>query len=160
MTDLAAEQLVERHVGAFPLDVPERDVDAAHRVEQHRAVPPVRAHVTRLPDVFDLVDVPPDQERLEILLERGLDDERTLGEGRAAPADEPRLGRLHLHDHQPDVVRGRHDRLDVPDLDRCGAGNSLCESGVQKVGGEVWRYRLGDRIPGQQRRSTGHRERA
>ena len=61
---LAAEQLVERQAGALTLDVPQRDVDAAHRIEQDRAVAPVRAHVARLPDVLDLVDVAADQERL------------------------------------------------------------------------------------------------
>ena len=53
--------------GALALDVPQRDVHAAHRVEQHRAVAPVRAHVARLPDVLDLVDVAADEERLEVL---------------------------------------------------------------------------------------------
>ena len=66
MTDLAAEQLIERHAGALGLDVPQRDVDAAHRVEQHRPVPPVRADVARLPDVLDLVDVAADEKRLQV----------------------------------------------------------------------------------------------
>ena len=56
-------------LGPLALDVPERHVDAAHRVEQHRAVPPVRADVGRLPDVLDLVGVAADQERLEVLLD-------------------------------------------------------------------------------------------
>ena len=83
---LAAEQLVERHVGALALDVPERDVHAAHRVEQHAAVAPVRADVGRLPDVFDLVDVASDEKRLEVLVDGGLDDQGALGEGGAALA--------------------------------------------------------------------------
>ena len=41
VADLAAEQLVERQAGALAENVPQRDVDAAHRVEQHRAVAPV-----------------------------------------------------------------------------------------------------------------------
>src|SRR6185503_13369787 len=50
--NLAAEQLIERHVRAFALDVPQRDVHAAHRVEERWAVAPVRAHIRRLPDVL------------------------------------------------------------------------------------------------------------
>ena len=125
--DLAAEQLIERHPGALALDVPERDVDAAHRVEEHRPVAPVRAHVARLPDVLDLVDVAADEERLEVLVDRRLHDERALRERRAAPADEARLGRLDLHDHEADAVRRRQDRLDVADLDRCRAPDRLFE---------------------------------
>ena len=82
----AAQQLVERHAGALALDVPQRDVHAAHRVEQHRAVAPVRAHIRRLPDVLDLVDVAADEERLQVLLDGGLDDEGPLRERGAAPA--------------------------------------------------------------------------
>ena len=58
---LAAQQLIDGHVRPLALDVPERHVHAAHRVEQHRAVPPVRADVGRLPDVLDLVDVAADR---------------------------------------------------------------------------------------------------
>ena len=36
-------------------------------------------------------------------LERRLDDQRALRERRAAPADEPRLGRLDLDDDQADA---------------------------------------------------------
>ncbi len=125
--DLAAEELIERHPGALALDVPERDVHAAHRVEEHRPVAPVRAHVARLPDVLDLVDVAADEERLEVLVDRRLHDERALREGRAPPADEAGLGRLDLHDHEPDAIGRRQDRLDVADLDRCGAPDRLFE---------------------------------
>src|SRR5205814_6668891 len=82
---LAAEQLIEGHPGALALDVPQRDVHAAHRVEQRRTVTPVGADVARLPDVLDLVDVAPDQKRLEVLLDRRLDDQRPLRERGAAP---------------------------------------------------------------------------
>ncbi len=125
--DLAAEQLIERHPRAFAFDVPERDVHAAHRVEEHRPVAPVRAHVARLPDVFNLVHVAADEERLQVVVERGLDDERTLRERRAAPADETRLGRFDLHDDEPNAVRRRQDRLDVADLDGRGAPHRLFE---------------------------------
>ncbi len=128
----AAEQLIERHPGALALDVPQRDVDAAHRVEEHRTVAPVRAHVARLPDVLDLVDVAPDEERLQVLLDRRLDDQRALGEGGAAPADQSRLGRLDLHHDQPDPVGRGQDGLDVADLDGTGAAHRLRVGGSRR----------------------------
>ena len=117
VADLAAEQLVDRHVGALALDVPQRDVHAAHRVEQHAAVSPVRADVGRLPDIFDLVDVAPDEKRLEVLLDGGLHHQGALGEGGAAIADQARFARHDLHDDQSDPVRRGEDGLDVGDLD-------------------------------------------
>ena len=114
---LAAEQLVDGHAGPLALDVPERDVHAAHRVEQHRAVAPVGADVGGLPDVLDLVDVAADEERLQVLLDGRLHDVGALRERGAAQAVEARLARLHLHHHQPDAVGRREDRLDVADLD-------------------------------------------
>ena len=139
---LAAEQLIERQAGALALDVPQRDVDAAHRVEEHRPVAPVGADVARLPDVFDLVDVAADEERLQVLLERGLHDQRALRERRAAPADEARLGRLDLHDDEADAVRRGEDRLDVADLHRRRAAHGLRE---HRGGGR--REALGQRRP-------------
>ena len=138
VTHLAAEQLIERHAGALALDVPERHVDAAHRVEQHRAVAPVPAHVARLPDVLDLVDVAADQERPQILVDRRFDDERALRERGTAPAHQAGLGGLHLHQHQPDPVGCGEDRLDVADLHRSGPLDRLC------VGGRGGRHRAGD----------------
>jgi hypothetical protein len=132
VTHLAAEQLIERHPGTLALDIPERDVDPAHGVEQHRTVAPVRAHVGRLPDVLDLVDVAPDQERLQVLVERRLDDQRALGEGRAAPADQARLGRLDLHHDQPNPGGRGQDGLDVADLDGTGAAHGLRVSGARR----------------------------
>src|SRR4029453_18679815 len=102
--DLSAEQLVERHLRPLGFDVPQRNVDTAHRVEEHRPVAPVRAHVARLPDVLDLVDVAADEKWLEVLLDRGIDDERALGKGGAAPSDESWLGRFPLHDQRGGVV--------------------------------------------------------
>ena len=84
--------------GPLALDVPERHVDAAHRVEQHRAVPPVRADVRRLPDVLDLVDVAADQERLQVLVDGRLHHAGALGERGTAQAVEARLARRDLDD--------------------------------------------------------------
>src|SRR5439155_24046306 len=59
VADLAAQELIQRHPRPLAPDVPDREVDAAHRVEQDGAVTPVGAHVAGLPDVFDLVHVAP-----------------------------------------------------------------------------------------------------
>ena len=68
--NLAAEQLVDRHVRLPALDVPQRLVDAADRVVQHAAVAPVRAVVHRLPSIVDAIGRLADQERLQILVDR------------------------------------------------------------------------------------------
>ena len=113
----SAQQLIDGHVGSLALDVPERHVHTAHRVEEHRAVPPVRAHVGGLPDVLDLVDVPTQEERLEILVDRRLHDASPLGEGRTTQAVEARLARRDLDDDQADPIGSGEDRLDVGDLE-------------------------------------------
>src|SRR5262249_47559526 len=59
---LTPEQLVDGHNGALALDVPKRLVHAAEGVVQDRPVAPVRADVTALPDVLDVVGIPADQE--------------------------------------------------------------------------------------------------
>src|SRR5262249_14111614 len=126
LADLAPEELVERHPRALALDVPEGDVDAAHRVEEHEPVPPVGADVARLPDVLDLVAIAADPERLQVLLDRGLDREGALGERGAAPAVEPGLARLHPDHHEADAVGRGQDRPDVADLHgRGGADRAL-----------------------------------
>src|SRR6266545_823739 len=116
-TDLTAEQLIERHVRAFALDVPQRDVHAAHRVEERRAVAPVRAHIRRLPDVLDFVHVATDQKWLQILLDRSLDDVCALSERCASPPMQARLGRLDFDDDQSNAVGRGQDRCYVSDFD-------------------------------------------
>ena len=104
--------------GALALDVPERLVDAGHRVVQDRPRAPVGADVRGLPDVLDSVGVLADEERAEVLLDGGDDGERTLGEGGAAEAVESGLVGLDLDDHEPDAVGRGADRLDVGNLKR------------------------------------------
>ena len=115
---LAAEQLVDRHVGALALDVPQRLIDAAHRVVEHRAVAPIRADVHRLPDVFDVVRVFAFEERRQELVDRRDDRLGALVEGRAAKAVEPRLAGIDFDDRQPDARCGDEHRLHVGDLQR------------------------------------------
>jgi hypothetical protein len=86
------------------------------RAIQHRAAAPVRADVGRLIDVFDIVRVPSDQKRLQILLDRGDHDQRTLGEGRAAQPIQAGLARLDFHDHESDAVGGSADGFDAGDV--------------------------------------------
>ena len=92
---------------------------------------PIRTHITRLPDVLDFIDVALDQKRLEIILKGRLDGQGTLRKCRAAPADEACLGRFDLRDNQPDMIRRREDRFDVPDLHRRRASQSLS---VNRIG--------------------------
>ena len=144
LAHLAAQELVERHVGALGLDVPERLVHPAHGVEEHAAVPPVRADVRRLPDVLDLVRVPADQERPEVLLDRGVHHQRPLREGRAAQAVQPGLAGQHLHYHEPDLVGSGEDGLDVGDLQRRQAAGLRRHGGLTDAGGRSFGVRRAD----------------
>jgi hypothetical protein len=118
VSHLAAEQLVQRQPRTLAEDVPQRDVDTAHRVEQHRPVAPVRADVHRLVDVLDLVDPPADEKGPQVLLDSGLHHERTLRERRTPPAVQARLIGDDLHHDQADAIGRREDDLDVLDPDR------------------------------------------
>ena len=60
-----------------------------------------------------------------------LDGQRTLCKCRAAPADQACLGRFDLRDNQPDMIRRREDRFDVPDLHRRRASQRLS---VNRIG--------------------------
>jgi hypothetical protein len=119
---LAAHELVDGHAGAFALDVPQRLVDAGQRVVEHRATAPVGADVGRLIDILDVVRAAAEEERLEILLDRGHHGQRALGEGGAAEAVQAGLARLDLdHDQAYAVGRGT-DGLDTRDARRCHSG--------------------------------------
>ena len=112
---LAAEQLVDGHARPLALDVPQRLVDAGQRVVQHRPAAPVGADVGRLIDVFDVVRVAADQERLEVLLDRGDDRQRPLGERGAAQPVQARLAGLDFDDDQANAVGRGADRFDSRD---------------------------------------------
>ena len=107
---LATEELIDRHTRALALDVPQRHVDAAQRVVEHRPAAPVRRHVRRLVDVLDVVGVAADEERLEVLLDRGHDRQRPLRKRRAAQPVQSWLARLDLDDDQADAIRRGADR--------------------------------------------------
>jgi hypothetical protein len=81
---LAPQQLIDRHLGALPLDIPQGHVHAAHGIEQDRAIPPIRTDIRRLPDVLNLIRIPAHKKRLQILFNRRLDSVGTLGKCRAA----------------------------------------------------------------------------
>ena len=57
----AAEELIDRHAERLALDVPEGDLDGANGAGQHRAAPPARAAIHRLPQAFDAGGVLADQ---------------------------------------------------------------------------------------------------
>ena len=112
----AADQLVDGHVGLPALDVPERLVDAADGVVQRRAVAPVGAVVARLPDVLDAVHRLADEERLEVALDRRVDQVGALREGAAAVAVEAVLVGHDFDDGEPQARGGGGDHLNVFDL--------------------------------------------
>ena len=104
---LAAGELIDGHAGLAALDVPQRLVDAADGVVEHGAVLPVGAVVAGLPDVFDAVGGFAEQERLEVFLDRGLDQVGALREGGAAVAIEAVLVGGDLDDGEAHALRAR-----------------------------------------------------
>ena len=115
---LSAQHLVHRHAGLAALDVPERLVDAADGVVQHRPVAPVRAVVAGLPGVFDAVRRLADEKRLQILLNCRVHQLRPLREGRAAVAVEAVLIGSDLDDGEAQAGGRGGDDGDVADLRR------------------------------------------
>ena len=55
LAEVAAEELVDRHVRALAFNVPQRLIDTAQRVVQDRSVAPIRADESRLVDVLNVV---------------------------------------------------------------------------------------------------------
>src|SRR5580692_739804 len=106
-----AEQLVDRHIGAFALDVPERLVEPAKRVVQHGAIAPVRAYKKRLPEVFDVVDILTHAEVGHVIVDGRHDHLGALGEGSTADAIQPGFRGLDFYDDQVRTLGGRADRF-------------------------------------------------
>ena len=127
---LPAQELIDRHVGALGLDVPQSLVHAAHGVVKHRPVAPVGTHIHRLPNVFDMVGVFADQERLEKLVDGGDDGFRALIERRTAEAIEAGLAGLDLDDRQAYARRSRQDCFYVGDFQRRQSPPGLSLLGV------------------------------
>ena len=144
---LAAQQRIDRHVGAFALDVPQRLIDPAHGVVQHGAVPPVRADVHRLPDVLDMVGVFTLEKRAQELVHRGDHGPRALGEGGAAVAVQARLAGLNLDDDRAGQAGRRgQNRFHVGDfqLGQAAAGLRLLRDGAGAGCGQSGKPGAGD----------------
>jgi hypothetical protein len=108
-TGCAAEQLVQRHVRGLGLDVPERDIYRRDRRHGDRPATPVRAAVEKLPGVFNLVGIPPDQQRNDVITQVADDGEFSPVERGIAKTRETVIGR-ELEGHEV-AVRARDDDL-------------------------------------------------
>ena len=117
---LPAQQLIDGHPRLASLDVPERLVDAADGVVQHRAVAPVGAVVAGLPGVVDPVGRLADQERLQVFLDGGNHQVGPLRERGAPVAVQSGLIGGDLDHDQPDSARLCGNHADVLDLRRRG----------------------------------------
>ena len=144
----AAGELIDGHAGLAPLDVPQRLVDAADGVVQHRTVLPVGAVVAGLPDVLDPVGGLAQQKRLEIFLHGGLHQVGALGERGAAVAVEAILVGGDLDHGEPHAGGLAFDHADVLDPRRShaagGARNLLLRS--QEGRGKTKQARTPDRL--------------
>ena len=96
----AAQQIADGHAGALAFDIPKRLVDAGDGVVEHGTIAPVTVHHRHIPNLFNAVDIAPEQEGFQVALDGGCDGEDALGEGGAAQAVQPRLGGNDLDDAQ------------------------------------------------------------
>ena len=112
---LAAEQLVQRHVRQFALDVPQGHVDAGDGVVLDRPIAPVGVLMHQLPQLFNRVRIAPHDQRLDVFLNQALDREMTVGKGATTQTIKPRLVGLHLDHQQIDAFGGGENDLDVSD---------------------------------------------
>ena len=112
---LAAEQLVQGHVGHFAFDVPQGHVHTGDRIVLDGAIAPVAVLVHELPDVVDVRNITADQQRAQIFFHNHLDGQVPVSEGTAAQAVQARLAGFHLHHQKVDAFRRGADGFDVSD---------------------------------------------
>src|SRR6266446_738250 len=108
------EQLVNRHVGSFAFQIPERHINAAERQIHGCVVSPERTHIAALPNVFDLVRIATHQTLRQYLDRRRNSSWTEKIACRAYPV-KPMLARFDLHE-APACVRACLDRADLRDL--------------------------------------------
>ena len=60
----AAPELIEGHVCQLALDIPKGHVDAGHGIVDDRSVPPIGIDHHQVPQIFDLIGIPSDQDGL------------------------------------------------------------------------------------------------
>lgn len=124
LPDLSAEELVEGHIRQLALDVPQRHVHAGNSVVFNGAVAPVGVLVHQLPQLLDVLRVPPHKKRLQVLLHQMPDRQVAVGKGGAPQAIQPRLVGLDLDGHKVDPLRRSADDFDACDF-YCHACSSL-----------------------------------
>lgn len=78
----------------------------------------------QLPELLDVLRVPPHQERLQVLLHQMPDRQVAVGKGGAPQAIQPRLVGLDLDGHKVDPLRRSADDFDAGDV-YCHAFSSL-----------------------------------
>ena len=64
-----AQQLIDRQIGDFSLDVPQCHIDRANRRHGHRAAPPVSAFIEVLPYIFNFLRIAANQQRADMILQ-------------------------------------------------------------------------------------------
>ncbi len=88
----AAQQLINRHVGRFAFDIPQRHIDRRDRRHGDRATTPVGPFVEVLPDVFDLMRIAADQLRADVIFQVGGDRQFPAIEGCITNAGQTLIG--------------------------------------------------------------------
>jgi hypothetical protein len=124
----AAQQLVERHVGRFGFDVPQRHIHGGDGRHGDRTATPVGAFIEELPDIFDAVRIAANQLRAEVIFQVGSNGELTPVQRSVTEADNPLIGGDFKGDKVPPRAGNKHVSRDnlhnsFPYIVRCDAGN-------------------------------------
>ena len=61
IADFAAQQFIDRRIMVFSLDVPQGLIDAGNRAHHHRSAAVKAAAVQRLPNIFNVTRIAPQQ---------------------------------------------------------------------------------------------------
>ena len=123
---LAAEQLVDRHVGLLALNVPQRLINPRHGIVQNRPIAPVAVEHGHLPDLLNAGNIMTEQIGFQVLFQRRHHGMKLGGKTGAAYPIQPRLRGQHFDDDHAGIAVGLGgDHVDVANGDRFGHGKLL-----------------------------------
>src|SRR3569833_4600899 len=115
---LAAQQLIDRHATTLAQNVPQSAIDAAERVIAFGTRAEILLHISRLPDVLDLIAALADHERLKTGLDISLRGSRHFLAGCRTQTIKAGLAGDDLHDRPVRPAGRRADQLNILDGER------------------------------------------
>ena len=110
---LSTKQIIHRHIGHFPFNIPQRHINAGNCIVYNRPAAPIRVLVHQLPKLSNIANIASNHQRGQIGFNQMLYRKVAIGECRAAQAIQFRFAGFYLYNDQIDAFRRRADHLDV-----------------------------------------------